>query len=701
MQSLEAKLDKAAQARAAVETARARVREIASTGLPEATLLLQDMQPAVKVAHKTEFERLWADLLAEGVAMPYTMADYPDRVMLDHSYCTVYRARFRGSGEIVVLKVFPKLPTDLKLFMNEIRMLRRLQHPNVIALEAVLQDTQFVYLHLPLIAGGNLSQWLVSQGRRSVEDRLAVFQGIVQGLAYVHSRGVVHRDLKPANIFITADGTPKIGDFGVSMATDPSSRLGPGGMTTVATAGLGRNAGTVAYKSPEQLRGERASSSSDMYALGLLLYELLYGVPYPVPVEERTGEGGAILPAQARGETPQAVIDIAQPLLQRLLSPTASDRPLAAAVLADPLCDARHFTSPLPSPGVGTEETQQGNDGRVLAVARRLTQYLRSAALRRIQHRVPTGPDLVPALTHVLHAACAPTGEAAGFQDAPWRLDLMVDDGVVETERVLDMYIASAMRPAARLFTTHVRPEDEAVVENSSGQGTVLPHPITEGGATEEGLFAFGAALAQAALQSATALDALPRLPPLFLSILVHGVQPVLKASFTTLANALACLTQWDADLARQYRRIVDGKAEEYGIELKNWQGVPESVKDGNKVDVLRRACQHICMDSRYSAWEAVRRGWLAGGGSIVLQAMSAEGCETLRPLLYDPGAQERRVRNREEDRAGAAAVLQITKPCPHCGVRIFKDGGCDHMHCRRCGTHFNWSGTQYHPPPW
>ena len=211
--------------------------------------------------------------------------------------------------------------------------------------------------------------------------------------------------------------------------------------------------------------------------------------------------------------------------------------------------------------------------------------------------------------------------------------------------------------------------------------------------------------LAQAALQGCFELDALGRLPEIAFFCLAHGPDEFLLKYFLTLPRALAALEQFDPDKARIFRELLQGAAEDYGIEARNWLGTPEVVTDSNKYDLVRRECEEICVRKRWDAWKHLYRGWLAGGGNIVTAECKKAGLESVRQLVYDPEATQRR-------RAQVAASVNLSsqeraalniKLCPYCGFPVEKIDGCDQMVCGRdahgsarfaggCGKGFKWT---------
>ncbi|MFP5284218.1 MAG: protein kinase domain-containing protein, partial [Thermoanaerobaculia bacterium] len=186
----------------------------------------------------------------------------------------VYKAKDLRLGRTVALKF---LPADLcrdqgarKRFLREAQAVAQLDHPHV----ATIYDTGETeggraYLALAFYEGETLQQKL-ERGPLPVPEAVGIARQIAKGLAAAHGRQIVHRDVKPANIMVLPDGTLKILDFGIAKVT---------GATTLTR--LGFSPGTPAYKSPEQTRGDEVDSRSDLWALGVVLYEMVTGrVPF-------------------------------------------------------------------------------------------------------------------------------------------------------------------------------------------------------------------------------------------------------------------------------------------------------------------------------------------------------------------------------------------------------------------------------------
>jgi eukaryotic-like serine/threonine-protein kinase len=195
----------------------------------------------------------------------------------------VYRA-VRADGQYtqqVALKIVrAELGAELTAarFRNERQILASLDHPNIAKiLDGGTTVEGVPYFVMELIDGLPITEYC-DQNKLSVDARLRLFLAVCSAVHYAHQRLIIHRDIKPTNILITADGVPKLLDFGIAKLLDPGS------MSEHPTVTAGAWMLTPAYASPEQLRGEIVTTATDEYSLGLLLYELLTGYnPYNMP----------------------------------------------------------------------------------------------------------------------------------------------------------------------------------------------------------------------------------------------------------------------------------------------------------------------------------------------------------------------------------------------------------------------------------
>src|SRR5271163_907229 len=192
----------------------------------------------------------------------------------------VFRARDERLGRDVALKVIRPAssanPDHLRRFELEARAAAALNHPNIVAVYDVGLNQGSPYIVCELLKGTTLRQRM-AEGALPVRLAVDYSLQIVQGLIAAHDHRIVHRDLKPENLFVTTDGRVKILDFGVAklQARPEDAARSVQELTTVTTSGS--VLGTVAYMSPEQLRGRSVDHRSDLFSLGTILYEMLTG----------------------------------------------------------------------------------------------------------------------------------------------------------------------------------------------------------------------------------------------------------------------------------------------------------------------------------------------------------------------------------------------------------------------------------------
>jgi TolB-like protein len=194
----------------------------------------------------------------------------------------VYRARDTRLGRDVAIKVLPaefaEDPERLKRFEREAKATAALSHPNILDVHDVGTHEGVPYLVEELLEGESLKERLVGEAL-VVPEAVGIAVQIARGLAAAHEKGIVHRDLKPANVFLTGDGRVKILDFGLAKVV---GTVPPGEAETLTQAPTeateaGRVLGTVAYMAPEQARGIAVDARADVFAFGVVLYEMVAG----------------------------------------------------------------------------------------------------------------------------------------------------------------------------------------------------------------------------------------------------------------------------------------------------------------------------------------------------------------------------------------------------------------------------------------
>ena len=182
---------------------------------------------------------------------------------------TVYLAEDSSLGRKVALKVMAERYAEdgefVERFRREAQAAARLNHPNIIAVYDRGEADGRPYIAMEYLQGRTLKQVIQKEGPLPPERAIAIAMQVLAGLRYAHEHGVVHRDVKPHNVLVGDDGRIKVTDFGIAHAGDPQ-------MTEV-----GSIVGTAQYLSPEQARGRSVGPQTDVYSLGVVLYEMLAG----------------------------------------------------------------------------------------------------------------------------------------------------------------------------------------------------------------------------------------------------------------------------------------------------------------------------------------------------------------------------------------------------------------------------------------
>jgi Protein kinase domain len=251
----------------------------------------------------------------------------------------VYRARDARLGRDVAVKVLAAdtepSPDRLARFEREARAVAALSHPNILALHDIGNEAGIVYAVMELLEGETLRDRLRQQKRITPTKAIEYAIQIARGLAAAHERGIIHRDLKPENLFITREGRVKILDFGLAQQEEPADTADGDTHSTRFRTETGLLVGTPGYTSPEQILGEPATTRTDLFAFGVVVYEMLTGShPFrrgtavdtvTAILREDPPRLGAAVPSLAAGITG---------IVERCLDKHPADRPASARDLA-------------------------------------------------------------------------------------------------------------------------------------------------------------------------------------------------------------------------------------------------------------------------------------------------------------------------------------------------------------------------------
>jgi eukaryotic-like serine/threonine-protein kinase len=265
---------------------------------------------------------------------------------------TVYRGRDRVLGRTVAVKVLaPNYARDqafVARFRREAQNAARMNHPGVVNVYDTGSDNGTHYIVMEHVQGRTLSEILKTEGRLMPERAAEIAEAVAAALSFAHEQGIVHRDIKPANIMITSSGEVKVMDFGIARALTSGDTL-----TQTATV-----LGTATYLSPEQAQGEPVDARSDIYSLGVVLYEMLTGQPpfagdSAVSVAYKHVREEPPLPSKLEPAVPAAL----QAVTMKALAKNPDNRYQSAEEMRADLHRARLGQRVLATPVLGPEPT--------------------------------------------------------------------------------------------------------------------------------------------------------------------------------------------------------------------------------------------------------------------------------------------------------------------------------------------------------
>ncbi len=269
-----------------------------------------------------------------------------ERELGDGAMAVVYLATQRSLERKVALKVMAAAlaadPSFCERFLREGKTLARLSHPNTVTIHDIGNVGSHYYMAMEYLPNGTLKERITAG--LSAEQGIQYLRQIASALGYAHAQGLVHRDVKPANILFRADGTAVLSDFGIAKSLEDRTQFTQAGFAV----------GTPSYMSPEQARGQQVDGRTDLYALGVVLYEILTGqLPYV--------GADSLSTALAHLTQPLPELPIAQgryqPILSRLLAKDPADRFPDAAALIKALDELA--ANPAPAATGGDSEATQ------------------------------------------------------------------------------------------------------------------------------------------------------------------------------------------------------------------------------------------------------------------------------------------------------------------------------------------------------
>jgi eukaryotic-like serine/threonine-protein kinase len=337
----------------------------------------------------------------------------PANTVLANRYRIVERLGGGGMGEVyraldhvlereVAIKVLTEGSDEFnRRFLVEAQSMARLNHPNIVAVYDVGVDREYSYIVLEYVRGRTLRE--LDHTALGIDGSIELAIQLLEALRYAHDRDVVHRDLKPGNVLVTADGTLKVMDFGLARRLSDVANLEQSGEIM----------GTIAYLSPERFLGKPGDRSSDLYAVGVLLYELLCGAP---PFADPTADLAEVMRVRV-SEPPHPLRELnpripprLDDLVQRLLEIDPAKRPDDAGEVIAQLRAIR------PSPAAGLREPPSARvpDDRQVRVARAIE-------LMRQGRTDGLGGRSRKAIAHYRAALAALGGAARCAEDRPVR----------------------------------------------------------------------------------------------------------------------------------------------------------------------------------------------------------------------------------------------------------------------------------------
>ena len=286
----------------------------------------------------------------------------------------VYKARCHRLNRLVAIKILKDEYSQDEEFRHrfhaESQAVAMLSHPNIVSVYDVSSSNEADYIVMELIDGITLKQYMEKKGVLNWKETLHFAIQIAKALEHAHGRGIVHRDIKPHNVMVLKNGSVKVADFGIAQITSKTDTLTKEAL------------GSVHYISPEQAKGGRVDNRSDIYSLGVVMYEMIAGrVPYdgesPVAIAIQHINGGAMKPSQYNPNIPQGL----EQIIRKAMALAPKDRYMTATAM---LYDMDEFRK---DPAMVFAEEAQAVDGATRVLPAELTQELAAQKPKTIAER--------------------------------------------------------------------------------------------------------------------------------------------------------------------------------------------------------------------------------------------------------------------------------------------------------------------------
>ena len=253
---------------------------------------------------------------------------------------TVYRARQISMNRVVAVKVLPRQflndETYMQRFTREVKIVAELEHRNIVPVHDYGEDDGQPYIVMRYMSGGSVDD-LLRVGALNLEQIVSIVSQVAPALDYAHGKNVLHRDLKPSNVLMDDNGGAYLTDFGIARLMTDNSQV------TLTTKGV---VGTPSYMSPEQAQGQPLDGRSDVYSLGVMLFEMATGQR---PFESETPYGIAVLQVTAKPPSPRSLNPTVPPEVEDVILTTMSkkreERYASAVRLSDALKNAAESSS--------------------------------------------------------------------------------------------------------------------------------------------------------------------------------------------------------------------------------------------------------------------------------------------------------------------------------------------------------------------